>query len=77
MTLIKQKSGIFQVRFMVDGKTYQKSSQSKNKAKAQQIERQYRQEILDKKLLGVKDSINLHDALDMLLTSKVGLKSYD
>lgn len=34
-------------------------------------------EQLDKKLLGVKDSINLHDALDMLLTSKVGLKSYD
>jgi len=77
MTLIKQKSGIFQVRFMVDGKTFQKSSQSKNKSKALQIERQYRQEVLDKKLLGVKDSINLHDALDMLLTSKVGLKSYD
>ncbi len=77
MTLIKQKSGIFQVRFMVDGKTYQKSSQSKNKAKAQQIERQYRQEILDKKLLGVKDSINLYDALDLFLTSKIDLKSYD
>jgi len=77
MTLIKQKSGIFQVRFMVDGKTFQKSSHSKNKAKAQQIERQYRQEILDKKLLGVKDSINLYDALDLFLTSKIDLKSYD
>ena len=76
MTLIKQKSGIFQIRFMVDGKTYQKSSQSKNKAKAKQIEHQYRQEILDKKLLGAKDSINLYDALDLFETSKVGLKSY-
>ncbi|MDX2370849.1 MAG: site-specific integrase [Colwellia sp.] len=77
MTLIKQKSGIFQVRFMVDGKTYQKSSQSRNKAKAQQVERQYHQEILDKKLLGTKDSINLYNALDKFLTSKIDLKSYD
>jgi integrase len=77
MTLIKQKSGIFQVRFMVDGKTYQKSSQSKNKAKAQQVERQYHQEILDKKLLGTKVSIKLYSALDTFLTSKIALKSYD
>ena len=77
MTLIKQKSGIFQIRFMVDGKTFQKSSQSRNKAKAQQIERQYHQEILDKKLLGTKDTINLYTALDMFLTSKIDLKSYD
>lgn len=76
MTLIKQQSGIFQIRFMVDGKTYQKSSQSKNKAKAQQIERQYRQEVLDKKLLGTKDTIKLYDALDKFDASKMGMKSY-
>lgn len=76
MTLIKQKSGIFQVRFMVDGRTYQKSSQTKNKAKALQIERQFRQEVLDKKLLGTKDTIGLYDALDKFQSSKVGLKSY-
>ena len=76
MTLIKQKSGIFQVRFMVDGKTYQKSSQTKNKAKAQQIERQFRQEVLDKKLLGAKDTISLYAALDKFQLSKVDLKSY-
>ena len=62
---------------MVCGKSYQKSAQTKNKAKALQVERQYRQEILDKKLLGTKDTINLYDALDTFLTSKIDLKSFD
>lgn len=44
--------------------------------KAQQIERQYRQDVLDKKLLGTKDTIKLYDTLDKFDASKMGMKSY-
>jgi len=77
MTLIKQKSGVYQTRFMLKSKTYQKSTGYKNKAKAQQFEYQFRQSILDKLMLGEKSEINFYEALDKFLTSKVDLKSFD
>ncbi len=76
MTIIKQSNGIYQVIFQVDGVKYQKSSQSRNKAKALEIERKWRQEIMDKKHLGKQDEISLYDALDLFQHSKIDMKSY-
>lgn len=76
MTIIKQSNGIYQVRFQIDGVKYQKSSQSRNKAKALEIERKWRQEIMDKKHLGKQDEISLYDALDLFQQSKIDMKSY-
>ena len=76
MSLIKQKSGIWQIRFQYRGKKYQRSSGTRNKTKAGEIERKWRNELLDKHQLGAKDTINLYKAFDMFLDSKVGMKTY-
>ncbi len=78
MTVIKQKSsGIYQIRFQINGKKYQKSSKTKKKSVAQDIERQWRNEISENMLLGKKDVISVHEALDMFQESKIGMKTYN
>ena len=77
MTLIKQQSsGIWQIRFQLNGKRYQKSSKTKKKSVAQDIERAWRNELNEKHLLGKKDTISFYDALDMFLESKIDMKTY-
>jgi len=77
MTVLKQKNGYYQIRFQFEGKKYQKSSGSKNRAKALEIERKWRQDLLDQKHLGNPEHILLYDALDMFGESKVGMKTHD
>jgi len=77
MTALKQKNGYYQIRFQFEGKKYQKSSGSKNRAKALEIERKWRQDLLDQKHLGNPEHILLYDALDMFGESKVGMKTHD
>jgi len=77
MSVIKQSSGIWQIRFQYRGVKYQRSSGSRNKTKALEIERRWRNELLDKHHLGKKDSINLYAAFDMFLDSKIGMKTYN
>ncbi len=76
MSLIRSKNGTWIIRFMVDKQIFQKSSRSKNKTKALEIERKFRQEVLDKKMLGTKDAISLYEALDKFDGSKISMKSY-
>jgi integrase len=77
MALIKQKSsGIWQIRFQLNGKKYQKSSKTKKKSVAQDIERTWRNELNEKHLLGKKDTISFYEALDMFLESKADMKTY-
>jgi integrase len=77
MSVLKTKNGYYQIRFQQDGKKFQKSSGSKNRAKALEIERKWRQEINDKKHLGDPDEITLYNALDLFVESKLGMKTYD
>ena len=87
MTLIKQKSGIFQIRFMVDGKTFQKSSQSKNKAKQTELVKKIAEDLqilkLDKRNKTVQQSVkkNLKDKRRSTIktcfrTKKLGNETY-
>lgn len=77
MTVLKQTNGYYQIRFQFEGKKYQKSSGSKNRAKALEIERKWRQDLLDQKHLGNPEHILLYDALDMFGESKVDMKTHD
>jgi len=77
MTVLKQKNGYYQIRFQFEGKKHQKSSGSKNRAKALEIERKWRQDLLDQKHLGNPEHIHLFDALDMFGESKEGMKTHD
>ena len=76
MSVIKQKSGIWQIRFQYRGKKFQRSSGTRNKTKAIEIEHKWRNEMLEKHHLGKKDPINLYAAFDLFLDSKIGMKSY-
>jgi len=77
MSVLKMKNGYYQIRFQQDGKKHQKSSGSKNRAKALEVERKWRQDINDKKHLGNPDEITLYNALDLFVESKLGMKTYD
>jgi len=77
MGLIKQKSsGIWQIRFQLNGRKYQKSSKTKKKSVAQDIERTWRNELNEKHLLGKKDQISFYEALEMFQESKIDMKTY-
>ncbi len=77
LSLIKQKSsGIWQIRFQLNGRKYQKSSKSKKKSVAQDVERQWRNELSEKHILGKKDVISFYEALELFQDSKVGMKTY-
>jgi len=78
MSVIKQKnSGIYQIRFQIDGKKHQFTSGTKNKSKALEIERKKRQDIMDKRHLGKLDEITLYSALDLFELSKTGMKTFE
>ena len=59
------------VQFNHSKKTYTRSSKSTRKRDALELERQMRQQLVDTKVLGHREHINLYDACDALLrTSK-------
>lgn len=77
MSVLKMKNGTFQLRFQQDGIKYQRSSGTKNRAKALEIERKWRQELNDKKHLGNPEQISLYSALDMFADSKIEMKTHN
>lgn len=77
MTVLKQKNGVYQIRFQLNGKKYQRSSKSKNKSKAMEMERKWRQQLVDDHFNGTHEEITLYGALDLFVTSKVGMKTLD
>lgn len=76
MSVLKMKNGYYQIRFQSDGKKYQKSSGTKNRARALEIERKLRQDLSDQKHLGSPEQISLYDALDMFSDSKIEMKTH-
>jgi integrase len=76
MSVLKMKNGIYQVRFQQDGIKHQRSSGTKNRAKALEIERKMRQDLNDKKHLGNPEQISLYDALDIFADSKIEMKTH-
>ncbi len=67
MSVTKKANGIYYYRFMYNGKLYSKSCKTKNKKVAEQIEAKFRLELLQRQELGIKESITLYEALDLLL----------
>jgi len=76
MSVLKMKNGYYQIRFQSDGKKFQKSSGTKNRAKALEIERKIRQDLSDIKHLGNPEQISLYDALDIFADSKIEMKTH-
>ncbi len=76
MSVLKMKNGYYQIRFQSDGKKFQKSSGTKNRAKALEIERKLRQDLSDQKHLGNPEQISLYDSLDMFSDSKIEMKTH-
>jgi len=76
MSVLKMKNGYYQIRFQSDGKKFQRSSGTKNRAKALEIERKMRQDLSDLKHLGNPEQISLYDALDMFSDSKIEMKTH-
>jgi integrase len=76
MSLIRLKNNTWQIRFQFEGKKFQKSTGTKNRAKALEIERKWRQDLLDQKHLGNPEQISLYDALDMFADSKIEMKTH-
>lgn len=76
MSLIKLKNKTWQVRFQFEGRKFQKSTGTKNRAKALEIERKWRQELNDQKHLGNPEQISLYDALDIFADSKIEMKTH-
>jgi len=70
------KNGYYQIRFQSDGKKFQRSSGTKNRAKALEIERKIRQDLSDQKHLGSPEQIMLYNALDMFADSKIEMKTH-
>lgn len=69
-------NGYYQIRFQSDGKKFQKSSGTKNRAKALEIERKIRQDLSDIKHLGNPEQISLYNALDIFADSKIEMKTH-
>lgn len=77
MSVFKQKgSQFYRCQFMVDGKTYVRSTKTTSKKLALEIESQYREEVIRKVKLGVKDRILLTEAFRMYEEEKESIKSY-
>jgi len=76
MSVLKMKNGYYQIRFQSDGKKFQRSSGTKNRAKALEIERKIRQDLSDQKHLGSPEQIMLYNALDMFADSKIEMKTH-
>jgi integrase len=77
MPLVKRpRSKNYFIQFQLNGKTYIKSAKTTNKKLAQQLERQWRDELIAKQHLGVHERITLKDALQQYLESKKTLAFY-
>lgn len=78
MSVLKQKSSnIYLIRFQINGKKYQKSSRTRNKTKALEIERKWRNQITEDIQQGSSEVIQFYEALKIFHASKVGLKTFD
>ncbi|QCZ92181.1 tyrosine-type recombinase/integrase [Salinimonas iocasae] len=77
MSVLKQKNGFYQIRFQFSGKKYQRSAKTKNKAKAMELERKWRNELLDNQQHEKSEEISLYNAIDLFVTSKSGMKTLD
>src|SRR5690606_34071263 len=77
MPVVKRsRSRFWFIQFQLNGKTYIRSSGSTSKKLAQQLERQWRDELIAKQHLGVRERITLKEALKQYLDSKEQLAFY-
>lgn len=67
MSVSNKDSKYYQIRFMYNGELRIKSSKTTNKTQAQAIEAAWRRELINNEELGVKETITLKDACQMIL----------
>jgi integrase len=63
-------------QFQIKGKTYIKSTQTTNKTLAKDFDRKFRNDVYNREYLGERETIQLTDALDQYLKTKVDTKNY-
>jgi len=77
MGLVKRTNSKFwYVQFVIEGKTYLKSSRTTNKQLASKIERKWYNEIIEKKEFNILEEISITSALNQYLKLKEGTGSY-
>ena len=78
MSVYKQNgSKYYRIQFVLDGKTYVKSSRTTSKKLALEIERAFREEIIKRVKLGIKDRISFKDAMAQYRETKRSLRSFE
>lgn len=77
MGLVKRTNSKFwYIQFVIEGKTYLKSSRTSNKQLASKIERKWYNEIIEKSEFNILEEISIADALNQYLKLKEGTGSY-
>ena len=77
MAIYRQNgSKYYRIQFVLEGKTYVKSARTTSKKLAHDIERAFREEIIKREKLGIRDRIRFVEAVSLYRESKQNLKSF-